>query len=120
MSGERERMAVEAGEVPDWVLSALFEAAPAYADLGFGHNADKARDAWRQALAVALSAWEGKQRDLVPLMGGHDCAWRTLAVQPHVAMLGVKVTDALQRCDGCGDVRTQVLTGTWTLEQLRG
>jgi hypothetical protein len=104
---------IEVGEVPDAALDALIEAMPV-------PGQDNEREDWRQALAAALTQWEKRPRDLVPLMGGHDCAWQTLAVQPHVAMLGVKVTDALQRRDGCGDVRTQVLTGTWTLEQLRG
>jgi hypothetical protein len=102
---------IETGDVADGVLSKLLQAAP---------DDPGDPEGWRQALAAALTQWEKRPRDLVPLMGGHDCAWRTLGVQPHVAVLGVKVTDVLQRCDGCGDVRTQVLTGTWTLEQLRG
>jgi hypothetical protein len=106
---------IETGEVPDGVLDALLKAAPD--DPGDG-------EVWRQALAVALTAWENRPHDPIRLTYAvahpHECIWRTVGVQPHVAMLGVKVTDALQRCDGCGDVRTQVLTGTWTLDQLRG
>ena len=98
---------IEPKEVPDTALDAL---------MGWV-GANLTREGWRGALAEALTEWEQRPRDRVP--SAHECAWRTLAVQPHVAMLGVKVTDALQRCDGCGDVRTQVLTGTWTLEDLR-
>jgi hypothetical protein len=102
---------IEVGEVPDEALDALLRAAP-------DDVADP--EGWRQALAAALTQWEKRPRDLVPLMGGHDCTWRTVAVQHRDMVFGVKQTDALQRCDDCGDVRTQVLTGTWTLEQLRG
>jgi len=108
---------IETGEVPDDVLDALLQAAP---DTGDCTGSAWNREDWRKALTSALTEWEKRPRDLVPLIAGHDCAWVTLAVQNHVAMLGVKVTDALQRCDGCGDVRSQVLTGTWTLDQLRG
>jgi hypothetical protein len=83
---------IEVHEVPDAALSALFEAAP---DEGWP---DGSREDWRQALAAALTVWENRPRDLMPLIAGHDCTWRTV---------------------GCGDVRTQVLTGTWTMEQLR-
>ena len=107
-------MIIEVHEVPDAALSALFEAAP---DEGWP---DGSREDWRQALAAALTEWENRPRDLMPLVAGHDCTWRTVGVQHRDAILGIKQTDVLQRCDGCGDVRTQVLTGTWTLEQLRG
>jgi hypothetical protein len=108
---------IETREVPDEVLDALLEAAPENA----AHPWKKSglREDWRQALAAALTAWENRPRDLT-LMAGHDCAWVILAVQHRDAILGIKQTDVLQRCAGCGDVRTQVLTGTWTMEQLRG
>ena len=106
-------MIIEAGEVPDDVLDALLSD-PVYQSWGD-------REAWRAALATALTEWEKRPRDLLPLTyAGHDCAWVTLGVQHRDAILGIKQTDVLQRCDGCGDVRTQVLSGTWTLGQLRG
>lgn len=104
-------MIIEPKEVPDEVLDALLSD-PVYQSWGD-------REAWRGALAMALTEWEKRPRDLVPLIAGHDCSWRTLGVQNRDALLGIKQTDVLQRCDGCGEVRTQVLTGTWTLEQLR-
>ncbi len=108
-------MTVEAGEVPDRVLDALLEAAPDSGDCtGLAWN----REDWRTAAAAALTAWEQRPRGLT-LTAGHDCAWRTTGVQHRDMVFGVKQTDALQRCDGCGDVRAQVLSGTWTLEQLR-
>jgi hypothetical protein len=101
---------IEAEEVPDGVLDALLNVMP---------PASGIRNEWRQALAAALTAWENRPRDLMPLAAGHDCTWRTVGVQHRDMVFGVKQTDALQRCDGCGDVRTQVLTGTWALDQLR-
>jgi hypothetical protein len=106
---------IEAGEVPNSVLDVLTVAVPDY-----DPSASWNREGWRRALAAALTEWEKKRpRDLVPPAAGHDCAWVTVGVQHRDMVFGVKQTDALQRCDGCGDVRTQVLTGTWTLDQLR-
>jgi hypothetical protein len=107
-------MIIESGEVPDGVLQELLDEMP-------GETLEDAewRDGWRQALAAALTEWEKRPRDLT-LTAGHDCAWRTVGVQHRDAILGIKQTDVLQRCDGCGDVRTQVLNGTWTLDQLKG
>jgi hypothetical protein len=99
---------IEPKEVPDEALDAL---------MGWV-GANLTREGWRGALADALTEWEKRPRDLVPLIAGHDCGWQILAVQNRDAILGIKQTDVLQRCAGCGDVRTQVLTGTWTLEQL--
>jgi hypothetical protein len=108
-------MIIEVSEVPDEALDALLEAAPP-----LGSDEDRSwRESWRQALAAALTQWEGRPRALL-LATSHECAWRTVGVQHRDAILGIKQTDALQRCDGCGEVRTQTLTGTWTLEQLRG
>lgn len=102
---------IEPKEVPDEALDAL---------MGWV-GAALTREGWRGALAEALTEWEKRPRDLVqPTYAAHDCTWRTVAVQHRDMMFGVKQTDALQRCDDCGDVRTQVLTGTWTLDQLRG
>ena len=109
-------MIVEVHEVPDTALDALIEAAP---DTGDCTGAAWNREDWRQALAAALTAWENRPRDLMPLTAGHDCTWRAVGVQHRDAILGIKQTDVLQRCDGCGEVRTPTLTGTWTLEQLR-
>lgn len=112
-------MTIETGEVPDDVLDALLEAAPE----AVAHAWKKSglREEWRQAAATALTAWENRPRDLVPLTyAAHECAWSTLGAQHRDVLLGIKQTDALQRCGGCGDVRTQTLNGTWTLEQLRG
>jgi hypothetical protein len=105
---------IEVHEVPDTVLDALLDAVPD-SDPGAPWN----REDWRQALAAALTVWEKRPRDLMPLIAGHDCGWLILAVQHRDALLGIRQTDVLQRCAGCGDVRTQVLTGKWTLEQLR-
>jgi len=110
-------MIIETGEVPDAALDALIEAAPYCIRVG---DDPPPREDWRQALAAALTEWEKRPRDLMPLVAGHDCAWRILAAQHRDALLGIKQTDVLQRCDGCGDVRTQILTGTWTMDQLRG
>jgi hypothetical protein len=104
-------MIIETGEVPDAALDALAEGMP--------EIEDGSRDGMRRALAAVLTAWENRPRDLMPLVAGHDCTWRTVGVQHRDALLGIKQTDVLQRCDGCGDVRSQVLTGTWTMEQLR-
>jgi hypothetical protein len=103
---------IEVGEVPDAVLQELLDMKP---DETLGW--DEWRDGWRQALAAALTEWEKRPRDLVP--SAHECTWRAVGVQHRDMVFGVKQTDALQRCDDCGDVRTQVLTGTWTLEDLR-
>jgi len=105
-------MIIEVHEVPDTVVDALIEAAP-------GDGRVPHREDWRQALAAALTEWEKRPRDLT-LTAGHDCAWSTVGVQHRDAILGIKQTDVLQRCDGCGDVRAQVLNGTWTLDQLKG
>jgi hypothetical protein len=99
---------IEAGEVPDEVLETLLQAAP---------DDPGDPEGWRQALGAALTEWEKRPRDPVP--SAHECTWRAVGVQHRDMVFGVKQTDALQRCDGCGDVRTQVLTGTWTLEDLR-
>lgn len=104
-------MIIEAGEVPDSAVDALAEA--------MLEIEDGSRDSMRRALAAVLTAWENRPRDLMPLVAGHDCTWRTVGVQHRDALLGIKQTDVLQRCDGCGDVRSQILTGTWTMEQLR-
>jgi hypothetical protein len=101
---------IEAGEVPDSAVDALTE--------GMLAIEDGSLDGMRRTLAAVLTAWEKRPRDLMPLVAGHDCGWQILAVQHRDAILGIRQTDVLQRCDGCGDVRTQVLTGTWTLEQL--
>src|ERR1700690_4387860 len=105
-------MVIEVHEVPDAALDALVEAAP-----GDGRRPD--REEWRQALAAALTQWENRPRPLLPLIAGHDCTWRTVGVQHRDAILGIKQTDALQRCDGCGEVRALTLTGTWTVDDLR-
>jgi hypothetical protein len=106
---------IEVHEVPDAVLQELLDTMPDK----YLEDAEW-RDGWRQALAAALTEWEKRPRDPMPLVAGHDCAWTTVGVQHRDAILGIRQTDVLQRCDGCGDVRTQVLIGTWTLEQLRG
>ena len=104
-------MIIEPKEVPDEALDAL---------MGWV-GANLTREGWRGALAEALTEWENRPRDLVqPTYAAHDCGWLTLAVQHRDAILGIRQTDVLQRCDGCGEVRTPTLTGTWTLEQLRG
>lgn len=112
-------MTIETREVPDGVLDALLDAVP-----DKDPAAPWTREEWRQALAAALTEWEKRPRDLMPLDAdgppGHECTWRTVGVQHRDALLGIKQTDVLQRCDGCGEVRAQTLTGTWTLEQLRG
>jgi hypothetical protein len=108
-------MTIETREVPDGVLDALLDAVPDK-DPGAPWN----REDWRQALAGALTAWEGSRPAVAATYAaGHECAWRTVGVQHRDALLGIKQTDILQRCDGCGEVRTPTLTGTWTLEQLR-
>jgi len=107
---------IEPKEVPDEVLDALLEAAAPRLP---GTPVGAARENWRPAPAAALTEWEKRPRDLMPLIAGHDCGWQILAVQHRGAILGIKQTDVLQRCVGCGDVRTQVLTGTWTLEQIQ-
>jgi hypothetical protein len=100
---------IEAGEIPDAVLDELVNR----------QHPTLTRDGWREVLAATLTAWENRPHDLMPLVAGHDCTWRTVGVQHRDAILGIKQTDVLQRCDGCGEVRTPTLTGTWTLEQLR-
>jgi hypothetical protein len=107
---------IEVHEVPDEALDALLEAAPDSAAHPF--KVSGLREEWRQALAAALTAWE-KSRPAAAATYAHACGWLILAVQHRDALLGIKQTDVLQRCVGCGDVRSQVLTGTWTLEQLR-
>ena len=111
-------MTVEARDVPDSVLDALTESMPA---VGTDEDAGW-RESWRQALAAALTAWEGFQpRGLATAAyAAHECARTTLGVQHRDAILGVKQTDVLQRCEGCGDIRTVTLNGTWTMGQLRG
>lgn len=101
-------MIIDATEVPDATLDALVNR----------QHPTLTRDGWRELLAAVLTEWEKRPRDLVPLVAGHDCGWQILAVQNRDAILGIKQTDVLQRCVGCGDVRTQVLTGTWSMEQL--
>lgn len=108
-------MTIEAGEVPDAVLDALLDAAPDN-DLSAPWN----REDWRRAVAAVLTEWEKRPHDLMPLVAGHECTWTTVGVQHRDALLGIKQTHVLQRCDGCGEVRTPTLTGTWTIEQLRG
>ena len=109
-------MIIELDEVPDEALDALLEAAPDSAAHPF--KASGLREEWRQALAAALTQWEKRPRDLMPLMAGHDCAWVILAVQHRDALLGIKQTDVLMRCAGCGELKSPTLTGTWTMEQL--
>jgi hypothetical protein len=111
-------MTIETGEVPDEVLDALLEAAPETA----AHPWKKSglREDWRQAVAAALNAWDAcRPGSALTYVRSHECAWRAVGVQHRDALLGIKQTDVLQRCDGCGEVRTPTLTGTWTLEQLR-
>jgi len=107
-------MIVEVHEVPDEVLQGLLDAMPDPNLLDAEWRAG-----WRQALAAALTAWEARPRDLAPLTAAHECTWRNVAVQHRDAILGIRQTDVLQRCDGCGEVRTPTLNGTWTVEQLR-
>lgn len=103
-------MIIEVHEVPDAALDAL---------MGWV-GANLTREGWRGALAEALTEWEKRPRDVVPPTHlAHECTWRAVGVQHRDAILGIKQTDVLQRCDGCGEVRTPTLTGTWTLEQLR-
>jgi hypothetical protein len=110
-------MIIETGEVPDAALDALLEAAPSHPDSLSGEH--MWREDWRQALAAALTAWEARPHDLT-LAAAHECTWRTVGVQHRDALFGIKQTDVLQRCDGCGEVRAPTLNGTWTLEQLKG
>jgi hypothetical protein len=92
-------------DVPDAVLSTLLVEAPAE---GWP---DGSREEWRAALALALTAWEGRiQRE-------HRHVWT--AVQVENGRVIVPITWVLQRCDGCGEVQTAQLNGTWTIEQVR-
>lgn len=109
-------MIIESSEVPDEVLDALIEAAPYTGSI----DEPVPRGDWRQALAAALTVWENTARNLTPLVAGnHECTWRSVAVQNRDMIMGVKQTDVLQRCDGCGEVRALTLNGKWTLEQVR-
>jgi hypothetical protein len=58
---------IEVHEVPDAVLQELLDTMPDK----YLEDAEW-RDGWRQALAAALTEWEKRPRDLMPLVAGHD------------------------------------------------
>jgi hypothetical protein len=92
-------------DVPDAVLNTLLAEQPV------GNDEDRAwRDDWRSALALALTAWENRPQS------EHVHDWKTLDVQ-HQKVI-VMITHVLQRCTGCGDLRTGQLNGEWTLDQV--
>lgn len=112
-------MTIEASEVPDTALDALMEAAPRLSP-GEVTGRDGLREGWRQALAVALTAWESARPAAVPVYArGHECAWRVISVFHRDVLLGVKQTDVAMKCDGCGDLTSRTLNGTVTLNDLR-
>lgn len=94
-------MIVTPKDVPDAVLNTLLAEVPLQPTI----------DEWREALALALTAWENRPQS------EHVHDWKTLDVQ-HVKLI-VQMTTVLQRCTECGELRTGQLNGTWTLEQLR-
>lgn len=101
-------MIINAGEVPDGVLEALLKAAPD--DPGDGEG-------WRQALAPALTTWEAWQRSPMPTYASHECTWKMRGVK-HQKVLGLSQTFVLQRCEGCGEVKTLQLAGEWDIADL--
>jgi len=66
-----------------------------------------------------------------PCKDGHEHQWEVTGAHPMVRVHtywgvtidkedGEPVTQVLERCTGCKDVRTRTLTGGFTLAQLRG
>ncbi|GAA1768350.1 hypothetical protein [Nonomuraea bangladeshensis] len=51
----------------------------------------------------------------------HQCRWTPVAVSDiKAASFAPQATAVLQKCDGCGELESTKLIGTWTLDQVRG
>lgn len=97
-------MTVKPEDVPEGVLETLILEAPG----------TDARDEWRDALALTLTAWEGSK----PPGAAHQCRWKAIGAKS-AKIIGIAQTQALMYCTaGCGDLRTVQLSGEWTLEEV--
>lgn len=47
----------------------------------------------------------------------HECVWTTMNARTRT-VIGLALTDILQRCEGCGSLRTETLQGHWTPDDL--
>lgn len=106
---------VDPHEIPTDVLAVLFEHMPNGNDEDVSNS-----DAWRSVLAHVLTRWE-RDKDTIAAVGGawaHQCAWVMLSVR-HNKILGMMQTFVLQRCAGCGELKTVQLQGEWTLAEIQ-
>jgi hypothetical protein len=98
-------MVIKPEDVPDKVLDTLLAEQPSGSDKRVDW-----RDGWRSALALTLTAWEGSKPATYQ---AHECRWKT-AGSKNAGVFGIRVTYVLQRCTGCGTLRTTQLQGEWT------
>jgi hypothetical protein len=107
-------MIIESGDLPDIVQAEVMQ---------YALNGASSTEV-RNAVAAALTAWEGGGRGEfyasqggMPLPG-HDHHWDLVAVE-HTKMI-VLITNALKVCRHCGEHTVEQLTGGhWTEAQLR-
>lgn len=47
----------------------------------------------------------------------HECVWTSVNARTKT-LIGVPLTDVLQRCEGCGSLKTETLQGHWSPDDL--
>lgn len=108
---------IEAGDVPDELITVLEKYAPQSWDF-------RERKTWHIAIAELLGLWENEYRvqpaaGSPAVSGPHEHAWLIRGCK-EADLLGQMRTRVLMRCAGCGTVQTVTLDGLWSPADVAG